>query len=674
MSSINITVKALDMASGPLKKIGTSMVGLRTAMMGLAAIGGIGYMGKEIIEASSNLEQMQVRLKALLGTAESGQAATRWIINFAENNPLKTIKEMEEMFKSLVNAGIKPTTEAMQGLLGATVKYDLSGQDLGRLTKALRQIGAMTNTQKQEMNQLSEQIPLFMRELASAMGKSQAQLLEDIKNRKVDSAETLNNVMMILSKGSAEAISDFNKTWEGGLARLGVAWTKLLQQMGATGFFDDMKSGLDKITNFVKDNTDLIKDSFGVAWGNVADTFKAVFSGIFDATSGDIFVALELVMGLIKGVGTLGALLGEVGKAMASVFATSVKVVNQLVKVLTISSNPEFFNKGEANLREQLRLQELTVLKAKEAYIDYQVFWNSNPDEESAIVKNLDKAIARVDLLKSALGDAINEPLINTDLVAGFNSFIDKQGEIESAYRRSMEKIKNLRKEYADKMTNDELSKLFGEGSFSNQNKKDEDLIGKQFQENIDKLTVTQPQNFASGWKKAMEDIKTKAKESFGTIEDLGEYMAKNINDALSSGFEKLFDQLKEGTLNVREVMMSLLEDVYKSMTKILAQRMAMGIVNSISSALTPSSPVGSGTGPVVSGGVQGPLLPNGSFGKPSNQGMQKVEIINNSGTQLQVTQAKSKTENGDMIMTLVLDQIHRNKNNSRGLLKAMMA
>ena len=55
MSSINITVKALDMASGPLKKIGSSMVGLRTAMMGLAAIGGIGYMGKEIIEASSNL-------------------------------------------------------------------------------------------------------------------------------------------------------------------------------------------------------------------------------------------------------------------------------------------------------------------------------------------------------------------------------------------------------------------------------------------------------------------------------------------------------------------------------------------------------------------------------------------------------------------------------------------
>ena len=616
---------------------------------------------------------MNVRLKALLGTAEAGQAATRWIINFAENNPVKTIQEMEEMFKGLVNAGIKPTTEAMQGLVGATVKYGLSGQDLGRLTKALRQVGAMTNTQKQEMNQLSEQIPLFMREVAKAMNTSQDQLLEDIKNRKVDSAKTINTVMMILSKGSAEAIADFNKTWEGGLARLSIAWTKLLQELGATVFFEDMKSGLDRITNFVKENTDLIKDAFGETWRRVADTFQTVFSGLFDATAGDLFTVVEMFGALVKGIGTFGLGLLQVGKIAVKVIGGMAQIVNGILKAITMAKSPSLAIRSKDELTRDLKaLQDEAqsyVEGRSDAYIERLKKQN----------KTFISLLERIEETKAALGTGI--PIdINIDFDGQIQAFKEAQSQLAEDHKSSLERIAELRKTYADKMTNDELSKLFGEGvNNSAQNKKDEDLIGKQVEKNLNNLTVDQPQNFSTGWKKALEDIKEKAKESFGEMADLGEYMGRNITDALSSGFETLFQQLKEGVLDVKSIMMSVLDEIYKAMARILAQRMAMGIVMQVGSLIAGGvASSGSGTGASADTGLASndSFMSNAALRKPSvsSQGMQKVEIINNSGEQLQVTQARSKSENGDTIMSIVLDSINRNKNGSRSMLKAMMA
>jgi hypothetical protein len=106
-----------------------------------------------------------------------------------------------------------------------------------------------------------------------------------------------------------------------------------------------------------------------------------------------------------------------------------------------------------------------------------------------------------------------------------------------------------------------------------------------------------------------------------------------------------------------------------------LAHRMAMGILESVggmfaSTATSGTQMSGTATAGYPNASQVGPTQANGMF----KSSPQSIQIINNSGEKLEVTQARSKSTGQDQVVSIVIDSIMRNKNGSRDMLRGALA
>ena len=258
--------------------VARSITSVRGLMIGLGSAFGAFKLTDSFIDANSQLETMKIRLEGMLGSAEKGEQAFEWIKQFQLDNPIADLQTMTKQFVGLVSAGIDPTTGAMKGLIGAMAKYSLTADDLNGVTRALRQMTALTNAQKQELNQLVERIPQLTKIVAKEMEMTQEELLKNIHGMTVNSMDLARATLRALEKDGADMIKKMEGTWQAYINRLKTAWFELMIEIGDAGYFDSAKQFIKTVTDGIKN----AKREVVIILDALKDTVKTLFGGMLD--------------------------------------------------------------------------------------------------------------------------------------------------------------------------------------------------------------------------------------------------------------------------------------------------------------------------------------------------------------------------------------------------------
>lgn len=687
-SQVSITLRAIDLATKPIAGVTRSLGLMKFALVGLGTV-----VGREFIRVNSELEQMKVKLAGLFGgNMKVGEDALKWVREFQAANPVKSIEAMTDSFHSLVSAGIKPTEEAMKALIGGAVKYGLTEADLKRVLVAMRQITAITNAQKNELNQLAERLPQISKKLSEELGYKSPELFQQAMTRmEVDAKAMATATVRILGQGADEAIENYGKTWEGGMVRLKTAWFNFIESLNSGSAFDKLKGGLEEVTG----------------WFNKMAFYASNLGGEFDylIKAGIDFynsfakgiVEINKLMGQLTGIGTgsnsaFGSLLIVINDAIAGFEILGIIINAQMqiatesfflfrdkatsawkqVKALFVedadveakkSLNLTLQSKMEdlQKLRDDLRNQMVTQVNNVRDHATGEPLWSG------AIMNILKTQIADLTTEVESLQNALKDPASRT-----FSDIVD--ASVDKA-RGAIAKIQGTQIT-ANKAVTMAFNEQYDEGTRKKKVSELPESVQAYVQGLIDAESKIQalPKTFGESWGVAMKKAKEDFDKNFGDIVALGKYAADSLTKAFTSGFELMFQQLKEGTINLKDVMMNILNSVYDAMAKIIAQRMAIGLVTQVGTMFA-TAPAQVGTGASADGGMgMGDNYMSNAGGLQKSSTSSKVEIINNSGQQLEVTQARSKSNGGDQIMTIVIDQIMRNKNGSRDMLRGALA
>lgn len=684
-SQVSITLRAIDLATKPISGVTRSLGLMKFALVGLGAV-----VGREFIRVNSELEQMKVKLAGLFGgNMKVGEDALKWVRDFQAANPVKSIEAMTDSFHSLVSAGIKPTEEAMKALIGGAVKYGLTEADLKRVLVAMRQITSVTNAQKQELNQLSEKLPQISKKLAQELGYKSPELFQQaMKRMEVDAKAMATATVRILAQGADESIENYSKTWEGGIVRLKTSWFDFMESLNSGGAFERLKGAIDSVSKGLENMSmhsaqlgvefDYLVQA-GVDFGNaVGDGLVEIYNlinkvaGRSTGSESGFGALIMTVNAAIAGFKILGATISfQMEVAVRSFYLFRDKVTAAWKQVMGLFfEDKEAEEKNVLTLKLKSKMEELQKLRDEllsqmTAKVSGNVIgWGE--EEMNALKIQIKDLVGEVSELQNVLKDPSTETF---------------GGIIEDAGYKAKEAIKKIQE--AQTKADEAVTIAFNKKANNYNKTKGISGFTPQLEAEFDKLGLLDaskameevPKTFLEGWSVAMKKAKEDFDKNFGDVVAMGKYAADSLTKAFTSGFELMFQQLKEGTVNLKDVMMNILNSVYDAMAKIIAQRMAIGLVTQVGTMFA-TAPAQVGTGASADGGMASgdSYMSNAGLYKSSSSTSSKVEIINNSGQQLEVTQARSKGTGTDQIMTIVIDSVMRNKNGSRDMLRGALA
>jgi tape measure domain-containing protein len=677
MSAVHITLRAIDMASSPLKKVRGNLKSLTiTAGALAAAFAGIN-VGQSFIEANSQLEQMKIRLQALLGSATAADQAFDWVKDFQKEAPVATIKDMTESFVQLLNAGIDPTEKGMKALIGAQAKYGLSAADVKGVTLALRQTNALSNAQRQELNQLAQRIPKVEQKIREELNLTSEEFRKQMQSREISSKRVSDAIVNILSDGADESIEVYSTTWEAGIARIKSAWFELMTGIGSAGVFDDLKDGLVSVTDFFTKNLEQVKTAAVGIWELFKANMKTVFptDGIGGLGAG-FSAAVEML-------GVFMANVFDVGRMLAVLFngigAGIKKIINE---ALDLRARLESGFLTELGVKEEINK---TIIAISDLDDRMAALRESGKDAEPSSMLGLVKGASMKEIKKEA--DELRASLKKLDeLVSSKDNrfeiefdFEDQMKGLVDGANTSKDALDELRRTMKNMGANMELDELFGEGNFRKAGKKIQEELRKGIDDNVntsnggdDSKANSASKTFAEGWNKALTEINAEFKSAYGDMAKVAETFTQGIVRGFDSAFETFFDNVFEGTLKVQDLVNDLLNTIQRQMSQMLAQNASNALLNFVGDMAKSYF-----TGPTVTpntGGkgipfIDSPVGPANVSSKANNS----VQIINQTGVQMQVTQARSKADNSQTMMTVMLDQIQRNKGGSRDSLRGIM-
>ena len=291
------------------------------------AIAGVGFavFGGSVLRANAEMEDLQRTLTTVFGTAEKGQAAFKFINQFAQETPFD-IQTLVRAFIQLKGAGVQPTQELLTTLGNAasvTTNKLASFESLVRVTT--RSVGGGLGLE--ELEQLvTAGIPVF-KILEERLNLTRLEVSEFGQ-----SAEGAAKIMAALnaefSTNFAGAMADSSENLSVQMSNLGIAINNAFLAIGESGLNGQMRETIQVLTRATTSSTGLIHN-FGVM---LTRALKFVTNNFGELVAGaSAFIALKLAAAAIRaGVGfiqlsravlvasramAIAALTGKMGKA-----------------------------------------------------------------------------------------------------------------------------------------------------------------------------------------------------------------------------------------------------------------------------------------------------------------------------------------------------------------------
>lgn len=339
----------------------TSQVkGIAAAFIGLAAAVNI---GRSIVNTAADFESLEIQLRAVMGSAEKGDEAFRWIKQFAVDTPF-SVESTTKAFMQLKNFGLDPMDGTLQKLADASAKYGAGADSMQRVTLAMGQAWARGKLQGQDILQMIDAgIPVYDM-LSKATGKSAAQL-QDMSQKGTITRDVMRQLIDELGKESAGTSDARMNSLAGAISNLGDAYANAIDGIRQKGGFAFLTESVQNLSNVIPELVGLfaemgatIGDVISELWGVVKEAFGAIGDAIVAVFGLDsqplsamqIFINMlkvvhVAIIGLRVGIETAFSLIKTVLAEGANYFITFASVAGRALH-LDFAGAKAAFSKG----------------------------------------------------------------------------------------------------------------------------------------------------------------------------------------------------------------------------------------------------------------------------------------------------------------------------------------
>jgi len=699
---VHIRLDGKDNFSPAAKKATKSVVNITSAfklLMGLGFVYKMQSWANSLIQVNVQFEKLQAKLKSI-GEANPRKSALG-LIGFTNRNPIFDIKYMQRAFLQFKAVGIDPLNGSLQALTDASAAFGLTSADFGKAVLAISQMMSKTVVNSEELRQqLAERIPGAAQDMAKGLGMSMKEFMKNLEQGKIAATDGLDALFSVWSKKFKGSADNMAKTWDGLMQSIWNQMRILALEIGQSGPFETLKKQLSLFLEEFKSKRGEIARIFISIFNTLKSVYKDIFG--FDSAAG--------VVGIIKNI-----LL-----AFAVFFRTMVVMV-----VDAVDTVKKFFSKHEALVEKIDKLfdKAAKILNAPDKAASKVYNWSHQKGYDIADYLyrsgNGNKVISPAERRRNFLG------MLNSGSPSGGSPIFDAVfGNQDRSLLPRIPMRNNMIRQgsFEDIAHGYSVPRLYqgwalspSQGKFSMGGKKSESLqerqvtatekVAKAFEKMIEELRkptefqkevaqamtydpatyVKRPEAkgwkaFRQGWFDTLEKVQSKFNTVVFNMKNVGIQFAETISTAFADTFEKFFLNVMEGKLGkFTDYLKNILLQVGAIMSKLAAQAMTSQLMSMFQRAPSTAS------GPVYTGddftSVSNPLPYNFSntpgLGSTSTVGGRKarfsVNIKNESGQQVEATNASMSQDPSGMVMNIVLDSVNRNKGGSRDILKGLI-
>lgn len=273
--------------SGMGSTIVTSLVGVAAGFFGLqTAISSI----KSVIKVAAEFEQLEIQLRAVMGSAAAGDRAFAWIKQFAVDTPY-TVQSTTKAFLMLKNFGLDPMDGTLKKVADSAAKYGRGADAMERTTLALGQAWAKMRLQGQEVLQLVEAgIPVYEL-LQKATGKNAAEL-QKMGEKGQLTRDVIRKLIDEMGKAGAGTAEAKMNSMVGAWSNLGDSIANAVDDSRKSGGFAWITNSLKILTELVPLAGQVITESCGV----IADIFRNLWT-VISRVAVEIAMVIDSVFG-----------------------------------------------------------------------------------------------------------------------------------------------------------------------------------------------------------------------------------------------------------------------------------------------------------------------------------------------------------------------------------------
>lgn len=204
-----------------VEKYDEALNGLVEKAKHLAEAWGLMELGKKLIEAGSDAEQMQIQFEGLTGSAEKAQGFIEQLGDFSAKNPMFKKDELAEYAKQMLSLGY--STQEVMPLMNqmGNVAAVLGKDKMGLMIGSLERVRATGKVSFREVRSLMMAGIPIIDQMAKQYGVTKVQMQKMLQTGRVDVAQYykalqgLTSGNGIFAGGLQRQSLTFKSTWEG---------------------------------------------------------------------------------------------------------------------------------------------------------------------------------------------------------------------------------------------------------------------------------------------------------------------------------------------------------------------------------------------------------------------------------------------------------------------------
>lgn len=436
---VEITIKGIDKSSGPMGKVRASLgkIAKIGAVVGAVLATAFTVAIKSIINVGSKVENLKIRLNALLGSVQMGSKAFKEMAKFAATVPFSfdAIMESATTLAGVVTGGVDEISQMMPIIADLATVSGLSIQETTGQVQRMLSAGAGA-------------ADLFRERGITAMLGFQAGVAvsaKETKERLIDAFESPSSKFRDASKKMAT-------TWDGVLSMIGDKWFTFKTNIADAGIFNFIKAlaiAFDKMLGgALKSSGDTAKSfsdfMIGMlrnlisAVGVLVDVFRGlqvVWKGLEIAFAKFAELTIEMVFTIVDGwrqlanlipgidlgkLDTMGTVLGEARSRTAELNEEFTELLGKEMPSEKINEYRGLVEQTFTELQDLSNATMESIQAPMEALTEFQVAWN---EEQTSFMSNLKEnystfAASFFDLMNSTI-DAISDSMAKTIVEGG---------------------------------------------------------------------------------------------------------------------------------------------------------------------------------------------------------------------------------------------------------------
>lgn len=300
---------AVDKIDAQFSRFNKVIDGIKSKLFMITAILSAGFGASKILNIASEFEQLEIRLKQVMGSAEAGRQAFAWIKQLGEQSPY-SVKQVTDAFMMLKNFGLDPMDGTLRQVSDAASKFGKDAQAMTSISLALGQAWGLGKLQGQDMMQMvNAGLPVWDM-LATATGKTIPELrkMSEAGELGRDVMRQLIDEMGRVSEGAAQEKMD---AYAGAISNMGDAFDNAINSMREAGGFEWITQSIQGFTKTIQPTTSLfielggtVGDVLGAMWDVVDFVFSQISMAISNVfgKGGEAISAFDVFKGVLATV------------------------------------------------------------------------------------------------------------------------------------------------------------------------------------------------------------------------------------------------------------------------------------------------------------------------------------------------------------------------------------